>query len=154
MQESNTMNFDDLKTKFRPNSFQHKVIAILSKEDGTSASLRRDTGTGCNKQRAEEILESMKYDGLIRSVGNGTWSITNGGLHISVTLGPVSKNSITKRSTEEKASELFKREEYVPTELGFTCLRQGAYDAYILPSRIADTLYYPSGRKEIIGAQA
>ena len=143
------MNLDDIQIDFRIGSFQHKVIALLSKEDSDTAYLRKDSGATIKMDRVREILNDMKRAKLIESTGTDKWAITNQGLHVSVILGTVPDTATVKRrSTHEKMSEMFKREDYVPTELGFTCFRQGAYDAFILPSRIANKLHYPGGRTE------
>lgn len=143
------MNLDDIQIDFRIGSFQHKVIALLSKEDSDTTYLRKDSGATIRMDRVREILNDMKRAKLIESTGTDKWAITNQGLHVSVILGTVPDTATVKRrSTHEKMSEMFKREDYVPTELGFTCFRQGAYDAFILPSRIANRLHYPGGRTE------
>lgn len=149
LQERNTMNLDDIQIDFRIGSFQHKVIALLSKEDSEAAHLRRDTGATIRMDRVREILDDMKRAKLITSTGTDKWAITNQGLHVSVILGAVPTTSVVRKvSKDRRVSEMFERGDYVPVELGFTCLRQGAYDAFILPSRIANTLHYPGGRTE------
>ena len=150
LQERKQMNLDDIQIDFRIGSFQHKVIALLSKSDSDTAYLRRDSGATIKMDRVREILNDMKRAKLITSTGHDTWAITNQGLHVSVILGSVPDTAlvIKQRSKTEKLAEVYQRENYVPKELGFTCLRQGAYDAFILPSRIANNLHYPGGRTE------
>jgi len=143
------MNLDDIQVSFRSGSFQHKAIALLSKKDSDTATIRKDTGATIRPERVREILTEMKQAKLITSTGKDQWAITNQGLHVSVLMGHVPETSMVKRrSNTEKMSEVFQRADYVPLELGMTCLRQGAYDAFLLPSRISNRLHYPGGRTE------
>lgn len=142
------IQLDDIQLDFKVGSFQHKVIALLSKQDSEATDLRRDTGATIRMDRVREILNDMKRAKLITSTGTDQWAITNQGLHVSVLMGSVPETSLVKkRSKSDKMAELYQREDYVPRELGMTCLRQGAYDAFILPSRISNELHYPKGHK-------
>lgn len=143
------MNLDDIQLSFRANSVHHRVIYSLAKKDGHVLELRKTSGSTVTSARVREILAELKDMKLVQYDGNDHWSITTKGLHVSVILGTPA-NSVLKRSTSEKMNELFRREVYEPRELGFTCLRQGAYDAYLLPSRIANRLHYRGGRVETI----
>lgn len=144
------MNLDDIQLDFRVGSFQHKAIAILAKADKDTITLRKESGATIRPDRVREILMDMKQAKLITTTSqHDTWAITTQGLHVSVLLGPVPETSIVRKvSREQQMTELFSRGTYSAKELGFTCLRRGAYDAFILPSRIANTLHYPNGRTE------
>jgi hypothetical protein len=142
------IQLEDIQLDFKVGSFQHKVIALLSKLDGDATELRKSAGVTIRIERVREILNDMKRAKLITSTGTDQWAITNQGLHVSVLMGSVPETSLVKkRSKSDKMAELYQREDYVPKELGMTCLRQGAYDAFILPSRIGNELHYPKGHK-------
>jgi hypothetical protein len=142
------MNLDDIRIHFRIGSVQHKMLSLIAKRDYNSTELRKDTGATIRIERVREILHELKGLKLI-SVGRGGdhWAITTEGLHVSVLLGAVPATSVVKRSKSEKRAEMYERPNYEPKELGFTCLRPGAYDAFLLPSRIGNELHYPNARK-------
>lgn len=139
------MNLDDIRIHFRIGSVQHKMLALIAKRDYDATTLRKDTGATIRIDRVREILLELKGMKLISSTGHDQWAITTEGLHVSVLLGAVPATSVVKRSNSDKRAEIFQRQDYVPTELGFTCLRPGAYDAFLLPSRIGNELHYPNG---------
>lgn len=140
------MNLDDIRIHFRIGSVQHKMLSLIAKRDYDAAELRKDTGATIRIDRVREILLELKGMKVITSTGHDQWGVTTEGLHVSVLLGAVPATSVVRRSTKEKRAEMYERPTYVPTELGFTCLRPGAYDAYLLPSRIGNELHYPNGR--------
>lgn len=141
------MNLDDIRIHFRVGSVQHKMLSLIAKRDYDATQLRKDTGATIRLDRVREILTELRGMKLISSAGNDQWAITTEGLHVSVLLGAVPATSVVKRSRSEKQAEMYQRPNYVPTELGFTCLRPGAYDAFLLPSRIGNELHYPNARK-------
>lgn len=141
------MNLDDIRIHFRIGSVQHKMLSLIAKRDYDAASLRKDTGATIRIDRVQEILTELRGMKLIAPASGGNWAVTTEGLHVSVLLGAVPVTSVVRRSTKDKRAEMYERPTYVPTELGFTCMRPGAYDAFLLPSRIGNELHYPNARK-------
>ena len=76
------------------------------------------------------------------------WSITDKGLDVKVQMGDLPAITKASRTTTAKRSEVMKRPPYDGNELGPTCQRTGAYDAYALPSRMGKALHYRDGRIE------
>lgn len=140
------MNLDDIRINFRIGGVQHKMLALIAKRDYEATELRKDTGATIRIDRVREILQELRGMKLITNTGKDQWAITTEGLHVSVLLGAVPVTSVVRRSTKERRAEMYERPTYVPTELGFNCMRPGAYDAYLLPSRIGNKLHYPNGR--------
>jgi hypothetical protein len=139
-------DIDELKLKYKHGGTQHKVIAYLSKKDATPFDIRRDMGLIHSIRDLRKVLLEMQRSKLVLSVGDDLWSITTDGLHMSVMYGGVPEPTRRKRGTG-KQSEVLTREPYKPNELGFTCHRPGAYDAFLLPSRMGNRLVYPNGRE-------
>lgn len=137
---------DELKTKYKYGGTQHRVIAYLSKHDADAFEIRREAKINHDMKSFRSILAEMSRAKLILSVGEDKWSITNAGLHMSVMYGAVPQPTTRKRGAG-KESDVLMRENYKPSELGFTCHRQGAYDAFLLPSRMGNRLVYPNGRE-------
>lgn len=140
------MNLDDIRINFRIGGVQHKMLALIAKRDYEATELRKDAGATIRINRVREILQELRGMKLITSTDKDQWAITTEGLHVSVLLGSVPVTSVVRRSTKEKRAEMYERPTYVPTELGFNCMRPGAYDAHLLPSRIGNKLHYPNGR--------
>ena len=133
----------EARDKIKLGSLQHRIIAALAKSDLDRHELKRESKTVLNMQEFRPLVTAMEREKWIIRITDDKWAITTLGLHMSVLLGPVPE----KRTPRKKNyAELFERAEYVPTELGFTCQRQGAYDAFLLPSRIGNELHYPNGR--------
>ena len=139
-------NLDELKEKYKHGGTHHKVIAYLSKQDADAFEIRREAKINHDMKAFRTILAEMSRAKLILSVGADKWSITTDGLHMSVMYGAVPLPATRKRGAG-KESDVLMRENYKPSELGFTCHRPGAYDAFLLPSRMGNRLVYPSGRE-------
>lgn len=133
----------EAREKIRLGSLQHKMIAALSKQDLDRHELKRASGTILNMQEFRPILTAMEREKYILRIRDDIYAITTLGLHMSVLLGPVPDKRPPRKKNH---AELFERPEYDGAELGFTCQRQGAYDAFMLPSRIGNELHYPNGR--------
>lgn len=140
-------NIDEVRTKYKHGGLHHRVIAAVSKHDADTFELRRDSGSTLNATEFRKELNKLVREKILLSVGDDTWSITTHGLHASVMLGAVPERKRRSSSTD-RITNVNSRELYEPVELGFTCLRPGAYDAFLLPSIRGNKRYYPNGRVE------
>ena len=146
-----TDNIDDLRSKFKLGGFEHKAVALLAKHDLGSYELRKLAGSTLSMPEVRARLKAMERNKYLLSVGDDSWSITSVGLNLSVMLGPVSAaQAKRKRINADRISNGNTTERYEGKELGFTCSRPGAYDAYLLPSIMGDKRVWPNGRAEAL----
>jgi hypothetical protein len=140
-------DIDEVRGKYKLGGLHHRIIAALSKHDMGAMEIKAVIKATLPSHDFRAELKRLSREKLVLDTGNDTWSITPAGLNASVLLGAVPV--IAKRSRKamsERVCNANSAEDYVPTELGFTCPRQGAYDAFLLPSRMGNTLHYPNGR--------
>jgi hypothetical protein len=142
-------NIEEVRAKYKQGGVHHKIISAVSKHDLDTFEIRRDCGSNMNATDFRKELNRLAREKVLLSVGNDTWSITTLGLHLSVMLGAPSDYATRRRKANaDRISNGNSTEVYVPVELGFTCLRPGAYDAFLLPSVRGGRRYYPNGRVE------
>ena len=120
----------------RKGSTQHKILAALAAHGQMTAdqlkASARIISIAIDKLQTE-TLRALREAGLIETTLFGTWVITDKGLSVRLTLGSADI-SAPRRSLAARRADLYGRENYVPVELGRTCARPGAYDAFDLPS--------------------
>lgn len=142
------MELEQLIKKIKPNSVQHKALALFAKENLSSATAMARLKGGLGRGAAQRtIFYDMSRLGIIQSVGFDHWQITEKGLNLYYELGGVVDR--TTRKAAEK-SELYKRPVYVPVELGDTTIRPGAHDHRQYPSLISgERVWYGLGFRRV-----
>lgn len=131
-------------------SLSHRILMTLSTYGALVPTAIRRAG---DLSIADSDLKFAKLPGLA-GIGlvrectedhqRGAWEITEAGVGIRIKLGDIA-SLVKSRHSKAKKAEIYTRPLYVPHELGRTCMRPGAYDAFKLPSRMADGLYYRDG---------
>lgn len=140
-------DIDEVRGKYKLGGLHHRMIAALSKQDMGAMELKTVIKATLPSHDFRAELKRLAREKLVLDTGNDTWSITSAGLNASVLLGAVPTiPRRSRKSTSDRICNGNSTEEYVPSELGFTCQRHGAYDAFLLPSRIGNRLHYPNGR--------
>lgn len=145
-------NIDDIRAKYKLGGVQHKIIAALCKHDMDTFELKSFIQSKLPAPDLRRHINALVRDKVLLSVGNDTWSITTVGLNISVLLGAVPDNvALRRRNMADRICNGNATGTYMGEELGRTCFRPGAYDAFLLPSRMGDNLHFPrKGRVEAV----
>lgn len=138
-------NIEEIRTQYKLGGVQHRAINALAKHDLNTFELKAMIGSKLPAPELRAHLKALVRNKVLLSVGDDSWSITTLGLNVSVLLGPVPDNTTRKRNTADRICTGNATGTYMGEELGHTCLRPGAYDAYLLPSRMGDDLHYPRG---------
>jgi hypothetical protein len=131
------------------NSATHRILAALAANDGLTAGQIKNVAALSIRLvdlKGTKMLDLIRK-GWVISVGMDIYRLTNAGLDVKMGLGEARIKEGVSRTASEKKAEVFERPLYEPIELGRTCNRPGAYDAFDLPSRMFDGLLYRDGRK-------
>lgn len=133
-------------TEVKVGSTAHRILSVLSSKGNMSAPMIKKTGIIAGKTLIE-IENVMVYEllpkGLIMAVNEIFYGLTQKGLDLKIELGSLDKLFKAPRKTVlAQQNDLFARGNYNGEDLRSTCMRQGAYDAYNLPSRTASGLTY------------
>lgn len=118
----------------KPNSLEHRILAMLAKEDAGTKSIDKGVTKHVHHSMAKvrDSLYEMQKIGLIKSVMFDFWTITVKGLREYHAAGMLQDKVTAKpRRVGSAVYEL-----YVPRELGMNCMRLGAYDYMQHPSVI------------------
>jgi hypothetical protein len=118
---------------FQRNSTEHKLLALIRKENLTTAQLVKQMGkTKANSANLRLQIGELSRKGYVKSVGMDHWQLTDMGIDACIILGgeptPRQRNVKVKISTGTVVGT------YDGKELGQTCHRKGAYDYMQLPS--------------------
>ncbi len=124
-------------------SVKYKVLAYLYKKGGTGY---KEIDLMCRNMRSrksaewfeQEHLEYLKSHELVHKNVEGLWALTETGMNL---IQPY----VLKDGTQLTPARTIPipRETYGGAELGKTCLRPGAYDAYSLPSVFGNQIRTP-----------
>lgn len=145
-----SLDLNEVRQKYKLGGLHHRMIARLSKNDQTSSELKRNAGKTQNLSDIRTELNRLARDGLVRQHHGDTWSITAQGLHASIILGPVVDTATRRpRLSASRICNFNVRELYDGRELEMTSTREGAYDAFLLPSLQGNQRVYRTGRKEL-----
>lgn len=140
-------DIDEVRGKYKLGGLHHRMINTLSRHDMGAMELKAEIKSTLPSHDFRAELKRLGRDKLVIEVGNDTWSITTQGLNVSVLLGAVPVAATRrKRNTADRISNGNMTGSYDGVELGHTCLRHGAYDAFLLPSRMGNSLHFPNGR--------
>jgi hypothetical protein len=126
------------------NSATHRILAALAAHDGLTAHQIKSVAELTMKIT---VLKGTKMLDLVRkgwviSVGMDIYRLSTAGLDIKMQLGDARLSKGVTRTAAVKRAEVFQRESYQPLELGRTCHRPGAYDAFELPSMMLGKRVY------------
>ena len=126
------------------NAGSHRILFALLHEERTSKDLKNIVGAINSVNRFDgEYMARLVDGGLVERSGD-KWTLTIAGLERIAELGsPVGFNV---QKVQEEMS-VYNRPVYEPPKKP-PVYRPGSMDYRNHPSRIADTLVYPDGRKE------
>lgn len=136
---------------FARGSLNHRILVALSMDHVlTLGQIKKMAGIHLTLSDMKNIkmfeLEKRGYaKPYLDDDSREQWSITDKGLDVKVTMGDLPSVSRVSRTPKAKKNELMSRPNYDGRELGPTCMRPGAYDAYALPSRMGNRLSYRCG---------
>lgn len=143
-------NIDEIRSQYKIGSVQHRAINALAKHDLSTSEVKVAIGSKLPANDLRAHLKALVRSKVLLSVGEDSWSITTMGLNISVMLGPVPDGATRRRTNPDRICNGNAGGTYKGEELGHTCLRPGAYDAFLLPSIQGGRRHYPNGRKEVL----
>ena len=128
---------------FQRNSTEHKLLALLRKENLQTVQLVKQMGKG--KASAANLrlqIGELSRKGYVRSVGVDHWQLTDTGIEACIILGgePTVKQKRLSISTKIRTGTT--TEPYDGKELGQTCYRPGAYNFLELPSLMSGQRIY------------
>lgn len=129
------MNYEEQALPIR-NSATHRILAALSSHDGLTAHQIKQIAMLSIRMtdlKGVRMLDLIRK-GWVISVGMDIYRLTNAGLDVKLALGEARLSTGVTRTAAVKKAEVFERPDYEPLELGRTCYRPGAYDAFELPS--------------------
>lgn len=129
------MNYEEQDLP-RRNSATHRILAALAANDGLTAHQIKDVAelsVRIIELKGTKLLDLIRK-GWVKSVGMDIYRITNDGLDLKMQLGDAQLKAGVTRTAAVKRAEVFERPNYEGPELGKTCNRPGAYDAFELPS--------------------
>lgn len=143
-------------SELRENCYEQRILFLLANSEVSlmPRSIKdRIGGTGSRSDtKIRDILLNMKRWGLVlNDTSTDHWSVTHKGIKVLTELGhPTRSVALPVRTPKAKRSEVYERPPYDGKELGPTVTRDGAYDAFKLPSRMNNQLYYRDGRVESV----
>lgn len=143
------MNIEQLaKHNIKPQTLAHKILAHLNEAEGyvSCAVLRSALAPLKRVSDIREQVINMQRAGLVLCDAQDRAALTKVGIEAYSELGLLSLSPSKKRSAGQKKNELMRRPIYEPKELGRTCFREGAYDAYELPSLMNGRRVLPTWR--------
>lgn len=118
------------------NSATHRILAALAANDGLTAHQIKDIAALSMRildLKGTKMLDLIRK-GWVLSVGMDIYRLTTSGLDVKIQLGEAKLKAGATRTAAVKRAEVFERPDYEGPELGKTCNRPGAYDAFELPS--------------------
>lgn len=142
---------EDMGARWKRGGRQHKVLHVLvnSQMGETAPTIRQRAGLAAgSSSNARHTLNELRLLGLvIATPGSDLWKASKKGLDVAMEIGAPPDVSVAKpKTSKQKMAELYQRPTYDGAELGQTCLRPGAYDAYSLPSIINGREVAPTWR--------
>lgn len=142
---------EELGLRWKRGGYQHRILYVLAtSETGlVVATIRSRTGLiASNHASTRDGINQLREAGLVTVPPNSDlYRITKKGLDLSMEIGAPPTGTVTKvRSAKQKRAELYERPTYDGAELGKTCMRPGAYDAYTLPSLMGGKKVMPTWR--------
>ena len=143
------MNIEQLaKYNIKPQSLAHKILGHLNESDGyvSCAVIRAKIAPSKRVSDIREQSVGLQKIGLVLCDTQDRVALTKAGIEAYSELGLLAVPSTKKRTVVQKKNELMSRPVYDPVELGRTCMRPGAYDAYALPSIINGRPVAPTWR--------
>ena len=140
-----------METQIRVGSVAHRVLALLATNGDMTTDSMKKCGALAGKSLVDienALFQELFPAGLIfLGIDDKIWSLTNKGLDAKIELGNTeNKYKMPRKTVEAQQNNMFARGTYLGEELRDTCLRRGAYDAYVLPSRSNNSFTY---RKEL-----
>jgi hypothetical protein len=129
------MNYDEQDLP-RRNSATHRILAALAANDGLTAHQIKDVAVLSIRildLKGVKMLDLIRK-GWVISIGMDIYRISTAGLDVKMQLGEAQLKAGVTRTAAVKRAEVFERPNYEGPELGKTCNRPGAYDAFELPS--------------------
>jgi hypothetical protein len=120
----------------RRNSATHRILAALAANDGLTAHQIKDVAVLSIRildLKGVKMLDLIRK-GWVISIGMDIYRISTAGLDVKMQLGEAQLKAGVTRTAAVKRAEVFERPNYEGPELGKTCNRPGAYDAFELPS--------------------
>jgi hypothetical protein len=127
-------------------SAHHKALSALAAKGAlTTQELRATLFPSWSVSKTRDSMFEMVRTGLVGQIGFDGWTINNAGLNAVVMLGRHMEQRAKEYRKSSGLRDVYGRANYEPLELGLTCHRPGAYDAFHLPSRINNKLHYRSG---------
>ena len=139
-----------METQIRVGSVAHRVLALLATNGEMTADSMKKCGALAGKSLVDienALFQELFPAGLIfLGTDDKIWSLTNKGLDAKIELGNTeNKYKMPRKTVEAQQNNMFARGTYLGEELRDTCLRRGAYDAYVLPSRSNNSFTYRKG---------
>ena len=135
-----------MQTEIKVGSTAHRVLSVLASEGNMSPPMIKRTGIIAGKTLLEienAIVHELLPKGLVVAMSDIFYGLTQKGLDTKIELGGVDRLFKAPRKTVlAQQNDLFARGTYDGAELRGTCMREGAYDAYNLPSRTFSGLTY------------
>lgn len=125
---------------FKSQGIHHRILAAVCREDRSCALIKTNARLSVTVERVRQVMQELLRAKLVRSVGSDCWSVTELGLHVNLRMGDAFKNLKIEGSAAPRSQA--NRVDYDGKELGRTCYRPGAYDAYDLPSIIGPQRVY------------
>lgn len=144
------MNIEQLtKHGIKPQSVAHKVLGLLVGADGyiSCSAIRFKVAPSKRVSDIRELTIKLQGLGLVINDREDRSCITNAGITAYTELGILSSVPAKPRGGKAKRAEIYERPIYDAAELGRTCMRPGAYDAYMLPSVLGGKRVIPTWRK-------
>jgi len=144
------MNIEQLtKHNIRAQTLVHMILGHLNESEGyvSCAVMRNALAPSKRVSDIREQVITLQRAGLVLADSQDRAAITKTGVKAYSELGLLNLSPKKKRTATKVKSELMSRPVYDPVELGRTCMRPGAYDAYALPSIINGRPVEPTWRR-------